>query len=77
MDTLRDKNMLEALWRRAARRGKVVDHESDFWRGRRVFVTGHTGFKGGWLALWLARLGAEVHGFALAATDDAKLPRRV
>jgi len=39
---------------------------ADFWRGRRVFVTGHTGFKGGWLSLWLSRLGAEVHGFSLA-----------
>ncbi|WP_174278196.1 CDP-glucose 4,6-dehydratase [Sphingomonas bacterium] len=36
-----------------------------FWRGKRVFLTGHTGFKGGWLALWLAGAGAEVHGFAL------------
>ena len=35
------------------------------WSGRRVFLTGHTGFKGGWLALWLSRLGAEVTGFAL------------
>lgn len=35
------------------------------WKGRRVFLTGHTGFKGGWLALWLARLGAEVRGYAL------------
>jgi len=43
-----------------------------FWRGRRVFLTGHTGFKGSWLALWLQRLGAEVHGYALApATDPA------
>lgn len=36
-----------------------------FWRGRRVLVTGHTGFKGSWLSLWLQALGAEVHGFAL------------
>lgn len=36
-----------------------------FWTGRRVLVTGHTGFKGGWLSLWLQQLGAEVHGLAL------------
>jgi CDP-glucose 4,6-dehydratase len=36
------------------------------WRGRRVLVTGHTGFKGAWLCLWLQRLGAEVSGYALA-----------
>ena len=41
-----------------------------FWQGRRVFLTGHTGFKGGWLSLWLARLGAEVHGLALAPPTD-------
>jgi len=40
---------------------------ADFWRDRRVLVTGHTGFKGGWLTLWLARLGAQVTGLALAA----------
>ena len=38
---------------------------SNFWRGRSVFLTGHTGFKGGWLALWLSHLGAKVHGFSL------------
>ena len=37
----------------------------DFWRGRRVLVTGHTGFKGGWLCVWLRRLGAEIAGIAL------------
>jgi CDP-glucose 4,6-dehydratase len=36
-----------------------------FWRGRRVVVTGHTGFKGGWLTLWLTHMGAEVHGLSL------------
>lgn len=38
---------------------------SEFWRGRKVFLTGHTGFKGSWLSLWLHTLGAEVTGFAL------------
>lgn len=38
---------------------------AEFWSGRRVFVTGHTGFKGSWLSLWLQGLGAEVSGFAL------------
>lgn len=37
-----------------------------FWAGKRVFLTGHTGFKGGWLALWLRDMGAQVHGYALA-----------
>jgi CDP-glucose 4,6-dehydratase len=37
------------------------------WEGRRVLVTGHTGFKGGWLSLWLQSLGADVSGFALPA----------
>lgn len=36
-----------------------------FWRGKRVFITGHTGFKGSWISLWLCHLGAKVTGFAL------------
>jgi CDP-glucose 4,6-dehydratase len=43
----------------------LVDARSEFWRERSVFLTGHTGFKGGWLALALDELGAKVHGFAL------------
>jgi CDP-glucose 4,6-dehydratase len=44
-----------------------------FWRGRRVLLTGHTGFKGSWLAWWLLRMGAQVHGLALAPTTDPAL----
>ena len=43
------------------------------WEGRRVLVTGHTGFKGSWLALWLDAMGAEVTGFALPAPTDPSL----
>ncbi len=38
--------------------------DPDFWKGRRVFLTGHTGFKGAWLAVWLQHLGAEVMGYS-------------
>ena len=41
----------------------MIDQE--FWKGKRVFLTGHTGFKGSWLSLWLCSLGAEVRGYAL------------
>ncbi|MGH7307138.1 MAG: CDP-glucose 4,6-dehydratase [Candidatus Rokuibacteriota bacterium] len=44
-----------------------------FWRGRRVLVTGHTGFKGGWLCLWLRQLGADVAGYALAPDTEPSL----
>ncbi|WP_290889350.1 CDP-glucose 4,6-dehydratase [Hoeflea sp.] len=44
-----------------------------FWAGRRVFLTGHTGFKGSWLSLWLQQMGAEVTGFALAPPTEPSL----
>lgn len=44
-----------------------------FWRGKRVFVTGHTGFKGSWLCQWLLLLGAEVRGYALEPPTDPSL----
>jgi CDP-glucose 4,6-dehydratase len=44
-----------------------------FWHGKRVFLTGHTGFKGSWLSLWLQSLGAEVTGFALAPPTQPSL----
>jgi CDP-glucose 4,6-dehydratase len=43
----------------------MVTTDSANWQGRRVLVTGHTGFKGGWLALWLNQLGARIYGYAL------------
>jgi CDP-glucose 4,6-dehydratase len=47
--------------------------EHAFWKGRRVFLTGHTGFKGSWLSLWLNALGATVHGYALDPPSDPSL----
>jgi CDP-glucose 4,6-dehydratase len=44
-----------------------------FWSGKKVFVTGHTGFKGSWLTLWLSSMGAEVHGYALAPPTDPSM----
>ena len=44
---------------------------TEFWKGKTVLITGHTGFKGGWLSLWLGSMGAKVHGLAL---DPATQP---
>ena len=45
----------------------------DFWDGKRVFLTGHTGFKGSWMSLWLQSLGAELTGFALSPPTNPSL----
>lgn len=47
-----------------------------FWRGKHVFLTGHTGFKGGWLSLWLQQLGAKVTGYALSPSAEPSLYER-
>ena len=46
---------------------------NDFYNGRRVVITGHTGFKGGWLALWLKKMSASVHGIGLPAPTNPNL----
>ena len=53
---------------------KSMNDKSAFnWQGKRVLLTGHTGFKGGWLALWLAKLGADVRGYALDPVTDPNM----
>jgi CDP-glucose 4,6-dehydratase len=47
------------------RREGTLEDMVKTWRGRRVFLTGHTGFKGSWLSLWLSRLGAQIRGYSL------------
>jgi CDP-glucose 4,6-dehydratase len=49
---------------------KPASINPNFWRDRRVFLTGHTGFKGGWLAIWLSSMGAKVTGYALAPKTE-------
>ncbi len=52
---------------------KLQKTNPDFWRGRRVFVTGHSGFKGAWLSLWLSRMGALVSGVSLQPSTNPNL----
>lgn len=51
----------------------MVSMDPCFWQERSVIVTGHTGFKGGWLVLWLSRLGAKVYGYALDPPTEPSL----
>lgn len=52
---------------------KVAHVDPIFWKGKNVFLTGHTGFKGGWLSLWLSSMGARVTGYALAPNTSPNL----
>ena len=47
--------------------------DSTFWKDKKVYLTGHTGFKGSWLSLWLSYMGAEVKGYALEASTSPNL----
>ena len=57
--------------------------DSDFWLGKRVYLTGHTGFKGSWLSLWLSSVGAIVKGYALnpptspSLFDEAQIAKKM
>jgi CDP-glucose 4,6-dehydratase len=51
----------------------VVTMDARFWNGKKVLITGHTGFKGSWLSLWLQRLGANVSGYALRLPTEPSL----
>ena len=55
----------------------MVIVERQFWSGKRVLLTGQTGFKGSWLLLWLLELGAEVWGYALEAESEPNLFRQL
>jgi len=49
---------------------EIMEINCNFWQGKRVFLTGHTGFKGGWLSLWLQAMGAEVYGYSLGPPTE-------
>ena len=59
--------------RSSALEALVMTPDKSFWHGKRVLLTGHTGFKGAWLALWLHRLGAQVTAIALAPATQPNL----
>jgi CDP-glucose 4,6-dehydratase len=52
---------------------KYTNVNLDFWQKKRVFITGHTGFKGSWLSLWLTSMGAEVAGYAMPPSTNPNL----
>ena len=45
-------------------------NSSNFWKNKKVFLTGHTGFKGSWTALWLSHLGAKIKGYSLQSPTN-------
>ena len=62
-----------AVWQSAMEKLGVNMVDVEFWQGKRVFLTGHTGFKGSWLSLWLSQMGAVVKGYALTPPTTPSL----
>jgi CDP-glucose 4,6-dehydratase len=52
---------------------EIAEVDPNFWKGKKVFLTGHTGFKGGWLSIWLFSMGAKVTGYALMPSTSRNL----
>ena len=51
---------------------QMTGMNQQFWEGQKVLITGHTGFKGSWLARWLKEMGAQVYGYALPPRSDSE-----
>jgi CDP-glucose 4,6-dehydratase len=64
---------MESLEMRQAAQTFSYGTRPEFWTRQRVLLTGHTGFKGAWMAFWLTQMGAEVIGFALPPGDPKAL----
>lgn len=62
---------MEGVGEMTGKQRHMVD--TNFWKGKKIFITGHTGFKGSWLCLWLSRLNAKVTGYALNPPTDPNL----
>ena len=75
MDTFQEFTLLNQLWEKARLPGKSGEWAclARHYQGKRVFVTGHTGFKGSWLCEWLLELGAEVTGYSLPPPTEPAL----
>lgn len=61
---------LKRFGKAVKRRGRCGNLFNDYYRGKNVLITGHTGFKGSWLSIWLTKLGANVMGYALEAPTE-------
>ena len=65
MDNLRDMNLLQKLWNDGGCTMENLARLKNFWKNKNVLITGHSGFKGTWLTLFLQNLGANVYGCSL------------